>query len=118
MNGIDLQIAVTQGDDATVLSLSGRISVDSSPRLRERLLAVLRSHARPAVIIDLTKTAYVDCSGIATLIEALKVARNRNMALQLRGLQGRLRNLFEVSGVLGLFEARSHTTASPSSKEC
>ena len=116
MNANELQIAVTQGDDATILSLSGRVSVDSSPMLRNRLLAVLRSKARPAVIVDLTKSPSVDCSGIATLIEALKIARNHNVALRLTGLQGRLKNLFEVTGVLSLFEGSSHTTGSSTSK--
>ena len=116
MNGNELQIAVTQGDDATILSLSGRVSVDSSPTLRKRLLAVLRSEARRAVIVDLTQSPSIDCSGIATLVEALKIARNHSVALRLTGLQGRLRNLFAVTGVLSLFEASSHTTGSSNSK--
>lgn len=116
MNATELQIAVTQGENATLLSVSGRVSVDSSPVLRSRLLAVLRSEARPEVIVDLAKSSSVDCSGIATLVEALKIARNRNVALRLTGLQGRLKNLFEVTGVLSLFEASSHTTGSSTSK--
>jgi anti-anti-sigma factor len=113
MNTNELQIAVTQGEDATTLSLSGRVSVDSSPILRNCLLAVLRSEARPrALIVDFTKSPYVDVSGIATLIEALKIARNHNIAFRLTGVQGRLKNLFEVAGVLSLFEASSHTTGS------
>lgn len=117
MHANDLQIAVTQGEDATLLSLSGRVSVDSSPMLRNRLLSALWSQTAPAVIVDLTKTPYVDCSGVATLIEALKIARTRNVALQLTGLQGRLKNLFEVTGVLSLFEGSSHMTVSSSRRK-
>jgi len=116
MNANELQIAVTQSENATVLSLSGRVSVDSSPMLRNRLLAVLRSEARPAVIVDLTNTPSVDCSGIATLVEALKIARSHHVALRLTGLQGRLKNLFEVTGVLSLFEGSSYTTGPSTSK--
>ena len=114
----DLQIAVKQGNNATVLSVSGRVSVDSSPMLRNRLLAVLRSVAAASVIVDLTETPYMDCSGIATLIEALKVARNLNVRLRVTGLQGRIKNLFEITGVLSLFEGRSHTTVPSLPKEC
>jgi anti-sigma B factor antagonist len=116
MNSNELQIAVAQGEHATILSLSGRVSVDSSPTLRNRLLALLRSEAKPAVIVDFTKSQSVDVSGIATLIEALKIARNHNTTLRLTGLQGRLRNLFEVTGVLSLFEGSSHTTGPTMSK--
>ncbi len=114
MNATELQIAVTHGDDGTVLSLSGRVGVDSSPVLRNRLLAVLRSEENLTVVVDLTHSPSVDCSGIATLIEALKVARSHNIALQLRGLQGRLKNLFEITGVLSLFGGSSPTTTSSS----
>jgi len=116
MNANELQIAVTQGDNAIILSLSGRVSVDSSPMLRNRLLTILRSEARPSVIVNLTKSPSVDCSGIATLIEALKVARNHKVALRLTGLHGRLKNLFEVTGVLCLFEGSSHAPGSSTSK--
>jgi anti-anti-sigma factor len=116
MDANHLQIAVILGDDTTVLSLSGRVSVDSSPMLRNRLLTVLRSGARPTVIVDLTKSPSVDCSGIATLIEALKIARNHHVALQLTGLQGRLKNLFEVTGTLSLFEGSSRTNRPSTSK--
>jgi anti-sigma B factor antagonist len=117
MNANELQIAVTQGDDATIVSLSGRVSVDSSPMLRHQLLSVLNSKSTTAmVVVDLSKAPYVDLSGIATLIEALKNARNHNVGLRLTGLQGRLKNLFEVSGVLSLFEGSSHTTGSSTSK--
>ncbi len=115
MNATDLRIAVTQHDDATVLSLSGRVSVDSSPMLRKRLLAVLRSETRRAVMVDLTTSPSIDCSGIATLVEALKIARNHNVHLRLTGLQGRLKNLFEITGVLSLFEGRLLTDGSPPS---
>lgn len=95
-----------------VLSLSGRVSVDSSPILREQLLRVLRSETATAVTVDLTGSRSVDCSGIATLVEALKIARKRNVALQLTGLQGRLKKLFEVTGVLCLFEENSQAKPS------
>jgi anti-anti-sigma factor len=117
MNAKELQIAVTQGDDATLVFLSGRVTVDSSPILRRQLLSLLNAETRTAmVVVDLSKAPYVDVSGIATLIEALKIARNHHVALRLTGLQGRLKNLLEVSGVLPLFEGSSHTTVSSTSK--
>jgi anti-sigma B factor antagonist len=116
MNAIELHIAVTEADDAMVVSLSGRVSVDSSPMLRSRLLALLRSKETLKVIVDLGESPSIDCSGIATLVEALKIARNRNVGLRLTGLQGRLKKLFEVTGVLGLFEESSQATGSSMSE--
>lgn len=116
MSANEIQITVTEGNDTTVIALSGRVSVDSSPILRKRLLAVLRSEATPAVIVDLMESSSIDCSGIATLVEALKIARNHKLALRLRGLEGRLKNLFAVTGVLSLFEESSPTIDPSTSK--
>ena len=99
-----LEITVHQGDEASAVRLRGRFNIDSSPSLRDELLVILHVQSPKAVIVDLTDVTYIDSSGIATLIEALKIARNRHRRLCLQGLQGRLRHLFQVTGVSALFE--------------
>jgi len=106
LNAVDgLDIVVDDAEASTVFRLRGRVNIDSSPALRDRLLTVLRGQSPTAVIFDLTEVPYIDSSGIATLIEGLKIARNRHIAFCLRGLQGRLLHLFEVTGVMTLFMA-------------
>jgi anti-sigma B factor antagonist len=100
-----LEITVDDEEEGTVFHLRGRVTIDSSPALRDRLLAMLHGQAPAAVTIDLAEVPYIDSSGIATLIEGLKVARNRHIAFCLQGLQGRLLHLFEVTGVMNLFMA-------------
>ena len=103
-NPADLEIIVDDGGENNVLRLKGRLGIDSSPALRDRLLAMLRSQSPKAVVVDLAEVSYIDASGVATLLEALKRARNRQTTLCLEGLQGRPLHLLEVSGVLHLFE--------------
>jgi anti-sigma B factor antagonist len=106
LNSVDcLEITVDDEEEGTVVRLRGHINIDSSPALRDRLLARLRGQAPTALTIDLAQVPYIDSSGIATLIEALKIARNRQIAFCMQGLQGRLLHLFEVTGVLALFKA-------------
>jgi anti-sigma B factor antagonist len=99
-----LEVTVQSGDEGSIVRLRGRLNIDSSPALRDRLLPVLRSQSSEAVIVDLADVSYIDSSGIATLIEGLKIARLRQMTLCLHGLQGRLLHLFQVTGVSTLFE--------------
>jgi anti-sigma B factor antagonist len=101
----DLSIQVTDREHAALVCLGGRVTVDSSPRLREQLLALLSRRSPPTLIIDLSDLAYIDCSGIATLIEALRIAHQRNSELQLRGLHDGPRHLLEVTGLLRLFDS-------------
>ena len=100
----DLKISAQRDADNTVVSLSGHLNIGSSPILRDRLLAILQSDSTKAVIVDLTEVPYIDASGIATLVEALKIARTHQATLCLKGLQGRLLHLFEVTGISALFE--------------
>jgi len=101
----DLEITVLQDSDEVLVRLNGRMTVDSSPDLRDRLLQVLAQESSPrTVAVDLTGVTYIEASGIATLIEALKIARHRQMTFCLRGLGGSVLRLFEVTGVLALFE--------------
>lgn len=93
------------GSDALV-RLNGRIDVDSSPDLRDRLSAILSERPLPRVItVDLAGVPYIETSGIATLVEALRIARHGQTIVCLQGLRGSVLRLFEVTGVLPLFEA-------------
>ncbi|MGD0986842.1 MAG: STAS domain-containing protein [Candidatus Sulfotelmatobacter sp.] len=114
-----LEITVIPGGEATVLLLNGRVNIDSSPALRDRLLAMLRANPPVSVVIDLAGVTYMDASGIATVVEALKIATNRRGSLRLRGLHGTVQRLLEVTGVSSLFETnavganRSETSGPP-----
>ena len=70
-----LRIIVDSDKDLAVMNLRGRISIETSPDLRIRLLAILRTLNPSAVIdIDLTDVSYLDTSGLGTLTEGLKIA--------------------------------------------
>jgi anti-sigma B factor antagonist len=101
-----LEITVLQNDGEVLVRLSGRVDVDSSPDLRDRLRTLLSEEALPqAITVDLTGVSYIETSGIATLIEALRIARHHQIKFRLQGLSGAVLRLFEVTGVLALFEA-------------
>src|SRR5271169_1507110 len=112
----DLEITENTGEEGTVVGLRGRLSIDSSPAFRDRLLALLRQQSPAGVIVDLTEVSYMDASGVATLVEGLKAARNRQITLCLKGLQGRVRHLFEVTGLLTLFESSGCGSATSAEK--
>jgi len=101
-----LGITVVQNDDEVFVRLNGRTTVDSSPDLRDRLLELLAEKPSPRVLtVDLTGVTYIEASGIATLVEALRIARHHQTTLCLQGLGGSVLRLFEVTGMLALFEA-------------
>lgn len=101
----DLKISVDQEGKDVVVRLTGRVDVDSSPDLRGRLRTILSEEALPQTItVDLVGVPYIETSGVATLIEALRIARHHQISFRLQGLSGATLRLFEVTGVLALFD--------------
>jgi anti-sigma B factor antagonist len=98
------QINIVASDNSTLAYLSGRIDIDSSPALRDQFLALLQSPCPKLLCVDLSGVTHFDSSGIATLIEALKIARTKKTRLRLQGLQGGLLQLFESTRILSLFD--------------
>jgi anti-sigma B factor antagonist len=96
------------GGDA-VLTVTGRVTINSSPALRDELLATLQKEALASLTIDLSAVPYIDGSGLATLVEALRFARSAKVSLRLK-LHERPLYLFEVTGLLPLFDPSPDTT--------
>jgi anti-sigma B factor antagonist len=106
-SGGNLEISTDQLGKDVIVRPSGRINVYSSPDLRNSLLAILSREPLPlTVTVDLAGVSYVETSGIATLIEALRIARHHQIGFCLQGLNGSVLRLFEVTGALTLFEPR------------
>lgn len=102
----ELTITTKRDNSETVTSVHGPVTIDTSPDLRQHLLSLLKGGTLSHLTIDLTNVPYIDCSGLATLVEALRLARRRSMELELTGLHDRVQYLLQVTGLLSLFEQR------------
>lgn len=86
-----------------VVAIEGRITIDSSSEMRGRLALALK--AKPAeMTVDLSRVSYIEMSGLATLVEAFRIAREQGTRLALTGLQGQARYLLEVTRLDQLFD--------------
>jgi len=66
---------IVANEEGKLASLYGRIDIDSSPAIRGRLLALFEAQHPKIISVDLSGVTHMDSSGIATLIEALRIAR-------------------------------------------
>ena len=91
------------------VAIEGRITVDNSPDMRTRLALALKSQP-PELAVDLSRVTYIDTSGLATLVEASRIARQQGTRLVLTGIQGQIHYLFEVSHLDQLFDIAAEPT--------
>ena len=101
----EITVHVVPGSNQLTVAVAGRATVDTSPHLRSVLLGLLRRGTTPVVVIDLSALSYLDMSGIATLLEALKAARERSVKLRLTGISGQVRTLAEVAQLDTIYHA-------------
>jgi anti-sigma B factor antagonist len=101
----EITIHVVPASDRITVAVAGRVTVDSSPTLRSALLELLRRGAAPVIVIDFFAVSYLDMSGLATLLEALKAAHERSVKLRVTGLSGEARTLTEIAQLDTVFRA-------------
>jgi anti-sigma B factor antagonist len=85
------------------VSMQGRITIDSADQVRRRLANALRTHP-DLVAVDLSDVPYMDTSGLATLIEAMRRARQQGTRLVLSGIQRQPGYLLKVTDLDHVFE--------------
>ena len=103
--GDTMTVRIASAAPRPTVVVTGRVTVDSSPRLRSTLHEVIRNAATAGVTIDMAATSYLDSSGIATLLEASTIARGRGVPLRVVGLSGEARYLAEVTDLGRIFRA-------------
>lgn len=91
-----LVVKVENRDGAVIVRPAGDIDLSGSPTLRQEIRKVTTD--KPArLIIDLSGVPYMDSSGVATLVEAMQIARRNNTKLILCALQVKVRSIFEIA---------------------
>jgi len=86
-----------------IVSMLSRITIDHSDQMRLRLAYALRT--RPALVtVDLSDVSYLDTSGLATLMEAMRSARQQGTRLILSGIQQQPRYLLKITDLDHVFE--------------
>lgn len=99
-----MQISARHLDKITIFDVSGDIDLASSPQLRKALLQELREARMPRVVLNLKAVRYMDSSGVASLVEGLKISRDLGARLILFGLNTTVREVLQLSKLIKMFE--------------
>lgn len=100
-----LQIERRNTSDAYVVTVRGEVDLYSSPELREALTGGLPCDARE-VCVDLSEVPYMDSSGVATLVEGLRAAKNAGLSFAVVAPSAQVRKVLQLSRLDSVFEIR------------
>ena len=76
-----MDIAITDQGSVKIAAISGEVDLSTSPKVRDALLGCILDGAN--VVVDLSMVAYIDSSGVASLVEAFQNAKTRRLGFAL-----------------------------------
>jgi anti-sigma B factor antagonist len=99
-----MQISTRRLEKTAILDISGDIDLAHSTEVRRLVLFEFRQNRTPRVILNLNAVNYIDRSGVASLVEGLKAARDVGSRLILYGLSPIAHEVLQLSKLLKIFE--------------
>ena len=87
---------IEKNETTTILYASGDIDLSNSRDLQTEIRSVMRD-SPSKLIVDLEGVPYMDSSGVATLVEAMQLARKANTSLVLSGMKDKVLSIFEIA---------------------
>jgi anti-sigma B factor antagonist len=93
--------SLRQDGESTRLSFEGDLDMHVAQELRQVLRRTLDEKPH-VIVLDMTQVPFVDSSAIATIVEALKLARKQAATLRLESCQESVRDTFEIAGLTQL----------------
>lgn len=95
-NTQQLEIFIESEGDAKIVRPVGDIDLSGAPALRQQISQAQQENPS-RLIVDLSGVPYMDSSGLATLVEAMQIARRNDAMLIICSLQDKVRSIFEIA---------------------
>ena len=94
---------VKHQDKTVILELDGEIDMKCSVKLKDTFKEIYW-HKPSMIVVDMTDVKFMDSSGLATLVGALKWCRQNDSKLRLAGLVQDVRSIFEICRLETVFQ--------------
>ncbi len=101
---VKMQAKSRQVGDATVIDLSGRITVGEGNIALREIVRDLADKGVKRVILNLGEVVYVDSSGIGELVKTHTTIRNNGGELKLANLNQRVNDLLQITRLSAVFD--------------
>jgi len=96
-------VSLPTGDEAKAVFLSGSIDASTNQTFEGRLTDILSSGTNKILLV-LTNVKYINSTGLGTIVKCVDTFRESNGDIKLVGVPTKVIALFEMLGLLALFE--------------
>jgi anti-sigma B factor antagonist len=99
---VDLTLATSEVEGATIIAVGGEIDVYTAPKLRDKITELVADGVYD-IIVDMEAVEFLDSTGLGVLVGGLKKVRAHDGSLQLICTQDRLLKIFRITGLAKVF---------------
>lgn len=92
----DDTVHIERDAQSIIVRPQGDVDMSRSPQLRQALRDAMSSKPR-GLIVDLGEVGYMDSSGLATLVEAMRTAKRAGTKMILCTMNDKVRAIFEIA---------------------
>jgi anti-sigma B factor antagonist len=96
------RLTVSGSADRTIVSLEGELDLATAPQLREQLVT-LAEREDSDIVVDLTRLAFIDSTGLSVLVMALNRSRATGGSIVLRNPSDSVMRILEITGLVSVF---------------
>jgi anti-anti-sigma factor len=98
-----MKTTIQENEKQLVAVLEGELDTAAAPAFEEAMQPLFDSKGRE-IVIDCTDLEYIASSGLRILLNILKKAKASGSRVVLRGVNEVIRDVFELTGFINLFE--------------
>jgi anti-sigma B factor antagonist len=96
-------VSLPSGEEAKAVLLTGSIDASTNQQFESRLTDILTSGTRHVLLV-LTNVKYINSTGLGTIVKCVDAFREKQGDIKLVGVPTKVIALFEMLGLLALFE--------------
>ena len=100
---VPFEVVVSRALGTVVVTIHGELDTYTAPQLRNQLKDLIDEQGNLTVVVDLGKMSFIDSSGLAVLVDALKRMRRHRGSLTLANPSRSTSKVFEISGLNRIF---------------
>ena len=101
---INLYIDQRRNADVTILDLKGRLRVGGNALALHRSIRSLLLEKKTLIILNFAGVSFIDSCGLGELVASQISVENKGGEIKLIGLTDQLRELFEATRLLAVFD--------------
>ncbi|MBI5975485.1 anti-sigma factor antagonist [Staphylococcus canis] len=107
---MNLNIDTKELESRYEVKVEGELDVATVPEL-ESVLVPMRQEGQHDIYVDLTNLNYMDSTGLGLFVGTLKALNQHDKELYIHGANGRIKRLFEITGLSDLMHVNEGTEA-------